>query len=163
VLSVQSIMNAAWREVSGHWKHHVAKSPEDSRRAREHAKRNLHHALHHVFNHSYHVGEDGGIRRVWWGAGGDEDDGSITLLDSASWSQLAFVWGVPTLFAYVAYRKRSVDWTGAVGGWLVAFSCCLAGFQVGGRGQWMLSLTHSLTHSRAFPGFSEHTVPCVNL
>ena len=39
----------------------------------------------------------------------------------------AFVLGSPLVFALVAFRKRSVDKSGAIGGFVVALCCALAG------------------------------------
>lgn len=43
--------------------------------------------------------------------------------------QWAFVLGAPLAFALVALRKKSVNKSGAVGGFLVALACSMAGAQ----------------------------------
>jgi hypothetical protein len=42
---------------------------------------------------------------------------------------VAWVLLTPTIFAIIGYLKRSVNSSGAMAGWLVAFSCCCAGFE----------------------------------
>jgi hypothetical protein len=42
---------------------------------------------------------------------------------------VAWVLLTPTIFAILGYLKRSVNSSGALAGWLVAFSCCCAGFE----------------------------------